>query len=462
MKSLYIKFVVMTISIMLFSFVTAFLFSNYYYQQNLKPSNDAKNTNIALEIADFIENNPEISIEEYLNNVAQTGYQMYLVSDNNQSAFYGADFRETALDDRVVDNVLNGEIYHGMMNFPRQTFVTGFFANELENTIGVRVQHNGTYYALFMRPDIELLFNEMHLLFGMLAVLTIALSIILVFISAHFLIRPVTKLSRATKTLAEGNYQVDNLDIRRRDEIGELSSSFVNMAAQIEYNDKMQKDFISNISHDIQSPLSSIKGYNALLNKPVSDNEKQEYTETIDYEIERLSTMTDQLLVLSTINHEDHMLRKETYNLHSQLGDLIHAYEWRIDNKGLMLSHRLEDVSIHADQGLLNTVWDNLLSNAIKYNTEAGSIDIELNKRDDNAIITISDTGVGMDPSVIDKVFERFYRIDTARSTNIGGSGLGLSIVKKIITLHEGTIDVTSNSEGSAFTVKLPLNNTDK
>ncbi|WP_020006572.1 sensor histidine kinase [Salinicoccus albus] len=462
MKSLYVKFILITIGIMLFSFLAAFLFSNYYYQQNLKPANDAKNTDIALEVSHFISNNPEINLEEYLNTMAATGYQLYLVGDDSQSAFYGADFRETALDDRVVENVLAGQIYHGMLNYPSQTFVTGFFANELENTIGVPVHHNGMDYALFLRPDIELLFNEMHLLFGLLAVLTIALSIIFVFVSAHFLIRPVTQLSRATKNLAGGNYNVDNLDTGRRDEIGELSSSFVNMAAQIEYNDKMQKDFISNISHDIQSPLSSIKGYNQLLNKQVNNSEKQAYTETIDYEIDRLSMLTDQLLVLSSIDHEDHMLRKETYNLHSQLTDLIHAYEWRISSKGLMLSHRLDDVSIYADQGLLNTVWDNLLSNAVKYNTDTGSIDVELTEKDDEAIITISDTGIGIDPSLTEMIFERFYRIDTARTSHIGGSGLGLSIAKKIIDLHNGTIDITSDSKGTTFTIKLPLNHSIK
>ena len=328
MKSLYVKFVVMTRGIMTLSFFIAFVVSNAYYQYNLKDSNDAKNTEIATEVAAFIEENPDVSIEDYSATIADAGYQIYLADAAGNTQFFGAEFGELNLEDEVTGNVIGGEVYHGMANFEAEIFVTGFFANELSNTIGVPVEHDGTSYALFLRPDINLLFNEMHLLFGLLFALTVLLSIILVFISAHFLIKPVTKLSEATKLLAAGDYSIHDLDTNRKDELGELSSNFASMSKQIEYNDKIQKDFISNISHDIQSPLSSIKGYNKLLNKPLTPAERNEYTETVDFEIDRLSTMTKQLLILSSIDHEDYLLRKETYNLREQLERLIKVYEW--------------------------------------------------------------------------------------------------------------------------------------
>ncbi|WP_026859170.1 sensor histidine kinase [Jeotgalicoccus psychrophilus] len=461
MKSLYVKFVVMTLGIMILSFFIAFVVSNAYYQYNLKASNDEKNTEIATEIASFIDANPEISLEEYLTTIADAGYQMYLADTDNNEQFFGAEFNVPILPEDVIGNVLSGEIYHGMANFEAEIFVTGFFANELSNTIGVPVEHNGTAYALFLRPDINLLFNEMHLLFGILFMLTVLLSIVLVFISAHFLIKPVTKLSEATKLLAAGDYSVHDLDTNRRDELGELSSNFARMSRQIEYNDKIQKDFISNISHDIQSPLSSIKGYNKLLNKPLTAAERTEYTETVDFEIDRLSTMTEQLLVLSSIDHEDYLLRKESYNLREQLERLIKVYEWKINEKGLMLSHKLQDTEIVADKALMNTVWDNLLSNAVKYNGDAGSIDIEMTRYKAHTVITISDTGEGIDNTSIDKIFDRFYRADTARTSSIGGTGLGLSIVKKILDLHNGSINVRSNENGATFTVRLPVDTTE-
>ncbi|CEA01748.1 Heme sensor protein HssS [Jeotgalicoccus saudimassiliensis] len=457
MKSLYVKFVVMTLGIMILSFFIAFVVSNAYYQFNLKDSNDEKNTVIAAEIAEFIEGNPDVQIEDYLSTVAASGYQMYLADGEAHKSFFGADFNDHNLSSNVVKSVLNGETYHGMANFEAEIFVTGFFANELTNTIGVPVNHDGTAYALFIRPDINLLFNEMHLLFGILFMLTVLLSIVLVFISAHFLIKPVTKLSEATKLLAAGDYSVHDLDTNRRDELGELSSNFVRMSRQIEYNDKIQMDFISNISHDIQSPLSSIKGYNKLLNKPLTAAERSEYTETVDFEIDRLSTMTEQLLILSSIDHEDYLLRKESYNLREQLERLIKVYEWKINEKGLMLSHKLQDTEIMADKALMNTVWDNLLSNAVKYNGDAGSIDIEMTHYKAHTVIRISDTGEGIDTVSIDKIFDRFYRVDTARTSSVSGTGLGLSIVKKILELHNGSINVRSSENGTVFTVRLPV-----
>lgn len=457
MRSLYVKFVVMTLGIMILSFFIAFVISNAYYQYSLKDSNDAKNTEIAAEVGAFIEANPEINIEEYASTIADAGYQIYLTDNENYSQFFGAEFGSEKLPEYVISDVLNGSVYHGMKNFEAEIFVTGFFANELSNTIGVPVEYDGTTYGLFIRPDINLLFNEMHLLFGVLFALTVLLSIILVFISAHFLIKPVTKLSEATKLLAAGDYSINDLDTNRKDELGELSSNFAKMSKQIEYNDKIQKDFISNISHDIQSPLSSIKGYNKLLNKPLSASERSEYTETIDFEIDRLSTMTEQLLVLSSIDHEDYLLRKENYNLKEQLLRLIKVYEWKINEKGLMLSHKLQNTEIHADKALMNTVWDNLLSNAVKYNGDAGSIDIEMQSYQAHTVIMFTDTGEGIDERSIDKIFDRFYRVDTARTSSVGGTGLGLSIVKKIIDLHNGSINVRSNEKGTTITVRLPL-----
>lgn len=458
MKSLYFKFVATTLGIMLLSFLIAFLISNMYYQNNLKPENDEKNTHIATEMASFIEENPEVNIEEYMDNIAEIGYQVFLVSESDDGTFYGGEFRETELRDEIINDVVDGEIYHGMRDFPRGTFVTGFFANELENTIGVPLNYQGEDYALFMRPDIKLLFDEMHLLFGVLFAMTIVLSIIFVFIGTNFLVRPVTKLSHATKEVAKGEYHFDNLPVNRNDELGKLSVSFAEMARQIEENRNMQKDFISNISHDIGAPLSNIKGYSSLLyQNDLSQTNRMDYLSIIESETLRISDMTKQLLVLSSLDHESHILKKENYNVSEQITHLLHAYEWKIAEHHLMLSHSLKPLAIYADPSLINMVWDNLLSNAIKYNNEGGTIDVSMHSENSMCVVTVGDTGLGIDEKSIDKVFERFYRVDNTRSNNVKGTGLGLAIVKKIIHLHDGEIYVESNHEGTTFVIKLPF-----
>ena len=206
----------------------------------------------------------------------------------------------------VVEHVLNGETYHGMRDFPKETFVTGFFANELINTIGVPFTYENKPYALFIRPDIRLLFSEVHtILAGLMLVMTV-LSLLAMLLFAKALIRPITKLTAATQQLAHEKFDTV-LDIDRADEIGQLAASFNRMTERLQENDRTRKEFISNVSHDFQSPLLNIQGYVDLLKNPsLTEQERQEYAAIIELETKRLSTLTKQLLLLtSSINRQE-------------------------------------------------------------------------------------------------------------------------------------------------------------
>ncbi|MEK3808761.1 HAMP domain-containing sensor histidine kinase [Bacillus sp. FSL H8-0547] len=458
MKSLYVKFVVITIGIMIFSGIFAFLLSNTYYQQKLKPYNDQKNTKIALDIAEFAENHPDINLKDYLDNISSTGYQIFLVDNFGNEFYFGAPFRENTLSNSAKEQVLNGDIFHGILNFPQETFVTGFFANELKNTIGVPLTHNKEKYALFLRPDIKLLFNEMHILFAWMLALIIIISIVMVLFTAKYLVNPISKLTTATKSLSNGDFNVD-LDITRHDELGELSRSFLRMASKLEQMDDMRKEFISNISHDIQSPLSNIKGYTNLLeSESISPEEKSNYISVINGEIKRLSTLTKQLLLLASLDRDEDIMKRKPFNVGEQMKELVKSYQWQMGEKGITLSFTLPNVEIVGDPSLLNTVWDNLLTNAIKYNKSNGSIDISIEEKEKSVLVTFEDTGIGLNDEEKEKIFDRFYRVDTARTRSVEGTGLGLSIVAAIVKLHGGLIHVKSMEyEGTIFVVELPL-----
>ncbi|MFE8699750.1 sensor histidine kinase [Cytobacillus sp. FJAT-54145] len=458
MKSLYVKFVATTIGIMILSGIVAFLISNTYYQQKLKPYNDQKNTKIALDITAFVVEHPYLDLNAYLENLSSVGYQIYLVDHTGRESYFGAPFRDKTLFATTIEKVLNGDIYHGILHFPQETFVTGFFANELKNTIGVPFKHNGTDYALFIRPDIKLLFNEMHILFGRLLAFMIVLSIVMVIISTKYLVKPISKLTDATKSLSTGNFNVE-LDIDRRDEIGELSKSFLQMSRKLEQLDEMRKEFISNISHDIQSPLSNIKGYTNLLEKEtLGYKEKTHYISVINGEINRLSTLTKQLLLLASLDRNEDLMKKKSFNVAQQIKELILNYQWIINEKGIMIGYSLPDIEINGDPSLLNTVWDNLLTNAIKYNKSDGRIEISLEERGESILVTFEDTGIGLDQSEIGRIFDRFYRGDISRTRSVEGTGLGLSIVATIVKLHDGHISVRSKEkEGTTFVVQLPI-----
>ncbi|MEH7524810.1 HAMP domain-containing sensor histidine kinase, partial [Bacillus sp. JJ1503] len=324
------------------------------------------------------------------------------------------------------------------------------------NTVGVPLIYEGERYALFLRPDIKLLFNEMHRMFGWLVVGMVVFTILLVLISTKYLIKPISKLNTATSLIAEGDFGI-KLNINRQDEIGDLAASFQTMAGKLEKVNDARKEFISNISHDIQSPLSNIKGYLKLLKSAESTAQHKEYFDVVDSEVNRLSYLTKQLLLLSSLDSQKDLLDKKDFNLSEQLKTVIRQYQWILSEKGLMISYSLPDAYLHGDHTLLYSVWENLLTNAIKYSEEDSEINITLNDQPDWIVISFKDHGIGLHSEEVERIYDRFYRADTSRTRTIEGTGLGLSIVQSILEIHDGEIKVESKKgEGSVFTVKLP------
>ncbi len=457
MKSLYSKFAFITIMIMVVSGIISFLLSNAYYQIKLKQQNDEKIMNFANEIADFASKHPSISLQDYFDHVGEIGYQVLLVNNDGDKEYFGSTFRKKNLPEGIPEKVLHGEVYHGIRTFPHKTFVTGFFANELKNSVGVAFEYKSKKYALFIRPDIKLMFNEMHILFGWLLIISILLSILFVLIGAKYLVNPIRKLNKATREIAEGNFSI-KLDIDRSDELGNLAISFTRMSHKLAKVDALRKELITNISHDIQSPLTNIKGYlNLLENSEKTTQEKQQYLRVVQSEVNRLSSLTKQLLLLSTIESKKDLMEVSPIDIAGQLKAVIHQYEWSILKKEIMLSYSLPNAMVKGDPALLYSVWENLLTNAIKYNRENGSIDIELTESEGEVEVVFKDSGVGFDQKDLERIFDRFYRADSSRNRSIEGTGLGLSIVKSIVDMHQGKIDLTSEKgKGTTFTVVLP------
>lgn len=452
MRTLYSKFAFITIMIMVVSGIISFFLSNLYYQTNLKQENDEKIMNFSLEIADFASEHPGIDLDDYLDHIGTIGYQIFLVSQDGNKRYFGSPFREKNLSEGILEEVLNGNVYHGIRNFPHKTFVTGFFANELKNSVGVPFQFENKKFALFIRPDIKLMFNEMHILFGWLLVISILLSIILVLISTKYLVKPIKKLNTATKEISEGNYSI-KLDITRQDELGDLALNFTKMSEKLDKMDMLRKELISNISHDIQSPLTNIKGYLTLM---VKDEENEKYLGVIDSEVDRLSKITKQLLLLASIESKRDIMEISKVNIANQITNLVRQYHWTIMEKGIMISYSLQDTWLNGDASLLYSVWENLLTNAIKYNREIGTIDIELIDLESKVEVIFIDSGVGLDKQEKERIFDRFYRADTSRERSVEGTGLGLSIVKSIIDLHHGKIEIESQ-KGIGTTIKIVL-----
>jgi two-component system phosphate regulon sensor histidine kinase PhoR len=240
--------------------------------------------------------------------------------------------------------------------------------------------------------------------------------------------------------------------------MAELARSVNNMAAELNQMEQMRQEFISNVSHEIQSPLTSIRGFaRALQEADLSPETRGHYLGIIETESMRLSKLSEDLLELASLDSEQVKLEPRPYRLDKQIRDLILACEPQWAGKGLELDAALDEASITADEDLLSQVWINLIHNSIKFTPQGGGVRVALCRNEAGVEVTVADSGIGIALEDQAHIFERFYKGDKSRRRSEGGNGLGLSIVKKIVEMHHGTVCVDSQpGQGTKFTVALP------
>ncbi|MDF2837026.1 MAG: histidine kinase, partial [Paenibacillus sp.] len=219
------------------------------------------------------------------------------------------------------------------------------------------------------------------------------------------------------------------------------------------------KEFVANVSHEIHSPLASIQGYaDSFLGKESDPATIREYAAIIGQETRHLATLSRQLLLLSTLDHSDQVPEKRSFPLQPQLRQTLQILEWQLAEKEIAVRLLVSaGMQVYGDEVLLMQVWSNLLSNAVKYIPAGRSIQVQGLVEDGYSVIRVADTGDGIAEKQLPFVYDRFYRGDKARERKSGSTGLGLSIVQRIVHLHGGTIHVESRpGEGTTFVVKLP------
>lgn len=269
-------------------------------------------------------------------------------------------------------------------------------------------------------------------------------------------------LLRAMEQIARGDFsvRVEHPHLRNADDpISKLFQGVNDMAQELKQMEAMRQEFISNVSHEIQSPLTSIRGFaQALKDEGISHQERAHYLTIIETESMRLSKLSDNLLALAALEAENMRVNPHLYRLDKQIRRIILACEPQWLSKNLELDVAVDEVLITADEDLLNQVWMNLLHNSIKFTPDGGHISISLQAYDAHAEFRIADSGIGIAPADQARIFERFFKADKARNQALGGSGLGLSIAMKIVEMHKGTMRVESIlGAGATFIVTLPL-----
>ncbi|TCP57934.1 signal transduction histidine kinase [Tumebacillus sp. BK434] len=456
MKSLYVRIVLMTVVIVMVSALFGFWLSNLYYQLHMKGYNEQKIYEIASETAALYERNPEQDLEAYLTSIAKLNYQLYVVDEQMQVRTYGDAFRETTLPAEMIRQVQAGEAYRGAEH-TGSLFVTGFFENTLQNSVGVPLRANGETYAVFLRPNIERMFGEVRVLFARLLLFTFLFSLVLILACTRYLVKPLELLTAATKRIAEGDFAPE-LDVKRQDEIGRLARDFSRMAESLRKLDRTRQEFVANVSHEIQSPLTSIQGFSqALRTERMSEEEREAYLAIIETESRRLSSLSQQLLTLASLDHAEEAREASSFRLDEQIRDVVRSLQWQWSEGALSIDLQLLPVTVSGQPHFLHLVWVNLLANSIKFTEPGGAIRITMQRGPREVTVEIADTGIGIAADDLQNVFERFYKADKARQRQRAGSGLGLAIVLKVVQMHGGTVEAASEpGAGTTFRVRLP------
>ncbi len=445
-RSIYLRSVVIYIGVVLISLILSFWIMNVFYIDTIRERLQKDITEVGRQTIALYENSSYTDPSEFIGNIPTFNYNLILYNESGK-AVPPIDSGKWRISAKHIEKVLNGGVV-------RVNDRTASPPSQLN--VGLPFQDSDSRYALFIRPDLSLEENTIKrvMLTTLLLVLIIGSSIFVILM--RYVVRPIQHLTEATKKVAVGDFTV-RINSKRHDEIGDLSRSFDHMAHDLRHLEEMRQEFVANVSHEIQSPLTSIGGYARVLQDRMLDElERKKYLGIIQKETERLSKLSENLLKMTTLDADNPMFHLRIYSLDEQLREVIVSLEAMWAEKGIEVQVDLKEVQIEADYDQLSQVWINLLSNSIRYTESNGVITIQMKEKAGKVMVEVRDTGCGIPEVDQAHVFDRFYKADKARSSN-GGSGLGLAIVQRIVHLHKGNISLESKvGIGTTITITLP------
>lgn len=310
-------------------------------------------------------------------------------------------------------------------------------------------------------------FAEVYELLGTIShdwlLLTLLLSIIasvIVYITTGHMLKPLTLLVETIKKITDGNLS-ERCSVKGKNEISVLAGAINDMTEKLESEDTSRSEFVSNVSHELKTPLSSIKvlSESILLQNTAPEEMYKEFLQDINSEIDRMTNIINDLLSLVKLDNRDAGFNPADTSLRKMLISIMKTLYPLANDKDIEFILEAEkDVEIEADETKLYLAISNLIDNAIKYTPEGGVVKVGLDSDHQNAYISVSDTGIGISEEEQSKIFNRFYRVDKTRDRETGGTGLGLAITHAAVLRHGGSIKVLSKEgSGATFTVRLPL-----
>ena len=320
---------------------------------------------------------------------------------------------------------------------------------------------NGVYvgavvFSAFLQDvedSVSHIINQITIAFIIVA----AVMTVFTFALSNIVTKPIVELTGAIRRM--GKQRGVRVSIRGSHEMAELGEAFNRMSEQLEDHDRIRDEFVSNASHELKTPLAAMK----LLSESILYDDHpdpalvKEFFHDVNHEVDRLSSVITDLLRLVKFDQSNEPLNPSCVRFDEVVRKAAERLRPMARSKGVQLGCVLTELSVMGEAGRLDQVATNLIENALKY-TDKGRVNVRLMRDGESALLEVQDTGIGIAPEAIPHVFERFYRVDKARSRETGGTGLGLAIAEKIVHLHGGEITVQSElGRGSTFSVRIPL-----
>lgn len=286
--------------------------------------------------------------------------------------------------------------------------------------------------------------------------LSFVVGLILAFFIGKILISPIRKLKNMMNQVAEGNFNVKAPEDSIFDEVDDMYHYFNMMMEELRATEIIQSDFVSNVSHEFKTPINAIEGYTMLLSDPnISKEEKDQYVKKIHKNTARMNQLINNVLLLSKLENQSIEPKITVFSMDEQIRQVIIDLEPRWTEKNVEFDIDMDEVTISGNEGIMFHLWSNIIGNAIKFGPENGVIKISLKKEDGNIIFICDDEGEGIEEESKKFIFNKFYQTDTSHKSE--GNGLGLALVKKVVDIYKGKIEVESLiPKGTRFKIIIP------
>ena len=350
-----------------------------------------------------------------------------------------------------IENNMNYMINKNKSNYTEKLFEIKNLDNEIIGNIKI-----GSYGLLYyMDNDVDFL-KEINKVITSIGIVMVLITIFIAILISNNISKPVEVVSNMANLIGDGDYD-NKIDYDSNIvEIDVLIKSINNLSAKLEEQENLRKRLTTDISHELRTPLTSIQTHLEAMIDGIWEPDTERLN-SVNEEVIRLTNLVNQLQNLAKFDSEKSKLNLAKVNVKNLIMNVVYNNQWKALEKNINIECDLESIDSYLDKDKISQVIVNLLSNAIRYTNNGGKIFISSYKENNNLKIQFKDNGIGIPKENIKYIFERFYRVDESRSKNTGGIGVGLTIVKSIIDLHQGTIEVRSElNKGSEFIVILP------